>query len=115
MTMSERSDKLKQDLGGILGEWAYGDEGRTLLAPTKVDKEAVLKMAEEVPLDDLAADVGVVLAEFICTNIEQLGLRPADYWKTDLPVILAKRLAKALTNPTPEFASFVQGNIRGRG
>jgi hypothetical protein len=113
--MSERSDKLKQDLDGILREWAFSDEGRVLVAPTKVDKESVLKMAEEVPLDDLAADVGVVLAQFIATSIEQMGLRPADYWKTDLPVVLAKRLAKAMTNPTPEFVSFVQGNIRGRG
>ena len=113
--MSLRSDTLMHDLEGVLREWAFSDEGRILVSPTKADMTVVQGESEEAPLDDLLQEAASVIADFLCARIAQLGLRPADYWKTEAGAIVTKRLAKALSSPSPEFLSLLQGIIRGRG
>lgn len=113
--MTQRTDTLLQDLDGVLREWAFSDEGRILVSPTKADMTVVQGESEEAPLDDLLQEAAVVIGDFLCARIGQLGLRPADYWKTEAAANVTKRLAKALSSPSPEFLSLVQGILRGRG
>jgi hypothetical protein len=109
------ADRLKQDLDSLLREWEFSDEGRTLTTPTKANVASVEALVQEADLDNLTKEVAVVVALAIADGIASLGLRPADYWRLRLGETVAKRLAKALAEPSKEFVALVQGTLKGQG
>jgi hypothetical protein len=114
--MSERTERLRRELDGLLSEWMYGDEGITLTRPTKAQRERVQKIAEEMPLDGLLQSIAVVCATALSEEILRQGLRPADYWQQDgLSEALLRRVQAALKDGDPTLRNVMRATIRGQG
>lgn len=114
--MSERSQKLKQDLDSLMSEWMPGDEGRILIRATAADHKKALEMADGLPNKTLLADCGIVVAGVLAGALVQAGKRPADYWQdADIPEALASKLSKALSDDPEAFVTAVRATLKGGG
>lgn len=114
--MTDRSEALRRELDSLLvREWT-GDEGLTLIRPTKAQNEAVAKLAEDLDLAPLLTELAVLMADKFSDAVQQQGMRPADYWRmTGVPETLAARISAALKGKPPEFVSAFQASVKGRG
>lgn len=110
-----RADTLRREILSLTTEWST-DTAATLIRPTKAQAGAVDAVAENMALKTLLFEIAVLAADAVATEVEQQGMRPADYWRmTSVPETIAKRLGKALSDNPTEFLAAFQSAMKGRG
>lgn len=108
---------LHKQLAEIFAPTASGLGGTAsvLTSPNSINASIAKSVAEEVDMDQLAADAGIIAARILADAMEQRALKPSDY--ADLPEVsqmMVDRFVKLL--PTSEsFQRAFHDALRMRG
>jgi hypothetical protein len=116
--MSTKVETLRRELDSLLVRegLSHGDEGLTLIRPTKEQREFAVATAEKFPVKTVLTALGVLVAEQYAELLEAQGMRPADFWRmNNLSESVAAALSKALAENPPEFSIAFQATLKGRG
>lgn len=92
-----------------------GGTATTLISPSSIDGDIVKMVAEQLDLDGVCRELGILAARALADELEQRALKPSDYADIeDLAVVLAARIAKTLPK-SETFARAVAEQLLMRG
>jgi hypothetical protein len=84
--------------------------------PSGVTRELASQAIDQIDLDLILRDLGALVAREIANELDAMALRPADYAHLpDLPQLMARKVAKALSAVPEVFAAALIEQLKLRG
>lgn len=112
--MTRSLDDLRAALGTTTE--GIGATGRVLTLPSGVTKELAAQTIEQLDLQPILRDIGIIVAREIANELESMALRPADYVDLpDMPQMVAAMVAGELASAPDSFVKALTDQLRLRG
>jgi len=108
-----------EDLVAVFGtpkEEGLTTTSRVLNLPSGVTKELASQAIEQMDLEPILRDIGIITAREIANALEAMALRPADYVDLpDMPQMVAALVAGELASAPDEFTKALTDQLKLRG
>jgi hypothetical protein len=94
----------------------YTTTGKVMILPSGVTKDVAAQAIEQIDLEPILRDIGIIVAREIADELQRMGLRPADY--VDLPDMghmVAARVGSEVSLCPPPFLAALMSHLRMRG